>query len=471
MSQTKAKILLVDDDSQALDSTCKILKIAGYSVTIAHDGQEALDLVRAVNGKMEISFDMVVTDVRMPKINGIELLRTLSISGKKIPVVLMTAYGRIDEAVWAMKLGAVDFLMKPFKRQTLLAAVEMALKRSFKIENNLVMSGDQLIGVSTVINDLKILIKRVAPTDSTVLLNGESGTGKELVARSIHQLSKRNSSPFIAINCAAIPEQLLESELFGYEKGAFSGAINIKPGLFETANHGTLLLDEIGDMPMSLQPKLLRLLQEGEVRRLGSNVPKRVNVRLIASTHKDLHEAVKKGDFRQDLLFRLEVVGICIPALRERMEDLPELAYWFLRKNLERQGVEEKKKLIGISEEAMEILLAHTWPGNVRELSNVIERAVVFATTEQILPEDLPPHLLSLQENLKSSGKAIRSAAFSVPIAVPLGVSLKEVEELLIQKTMEATGGDKTLTARLLGINLRTVYRKIGKRHVQEESQ
>jgi len=312
---------------------------------------------------------------------------------------------------------------------------------------------DLLIGHSDAILKLKDLIRRVACTHANILLTGESGTGKELVARCLHQQSLRSSKKLIALNCAAVPEQLMESELFGFEKGAFTGATAAKEGLFEAADGGTLLLDEMGDMPVSLQAKLLRALQENEVRRLGATQSKKIDVRVIAATHKDLKEAVKQGSFRLDLLYRLEIVGIHVPPLRERAEDIPELAYHFLNKANRRHG----KEVHGFLEDTLDILAHHSWPGNIRELSNVIERAVIFATGSQISPAELPPHLIP-------AGPSFRAASSSSTIEVPIGTSLKEVEELLIRKTLEATSGDKNMTAKLLGINSRTIYRKLDKR-------
>ncbi len=457
------KILLVDDDPQALESTRKILEFAGYQVTTAVDGQSALENVRPTPGRVSPGLDLIITDVRMPRLGGLEFLRALSLCGETMPVILMTAYGRIEDAVWAMKLGAVDFLTKPFKRQALLSSVDAALKRArtrnYDHSQNIPTSGgessDLMVGRSSSMQELKALIQRVSPTQATVLLSGESGTGKELVARCIHQQSTRANRPFIALNCAAVPDQLIESELFGFDKGSFTGATGSKEGLFEAAHGGTLLLDEIGDMPMSLQTKLLRVLQEKEVMRLGTTVPKKVDVRVIAATHKDLKQQVQEGAFRSDLLYRLEVIGIHVPPLRDRLEDIPMLAYHFLRTACRRHN----KEVQGVSEETLKVLMSHSWPGNVRELSNVIERAVVFVSGNTISPLELPPHLVSnailTQPELKSHASTIE---------VPLGTSLKDVEELLIRKTLEATSGDKNMTAKLLGINSRTIYRKLDKR-------
>lgn len=468
-----SKILLVDDDPQALESTRKILELSGYEVVTATNGQVALDYVRANSQRPGSQFDIVVTDVRMPKLGGLEFLRALSLCGEKMPVILMTAYGRVEDAVWAMKLGAVDFLTKPFKRQALLLSVEVALKRarakvaevSIPLSSpNTAMEG--LIGKSQPIENLKELIRRVAPTQVTVLLNGESGTGKELVARCIHQQSPRARSAFIALNCAAVPEQLMESELFGFEKGAFTGAIASKRGLFEAAHGGTLLLDEIGDMPLSLQAKLLRVLQEGEVRPIGSTTSKKVDVRVVAATHKDLKQAVQEGSFRQDLLFRLEVMEVSIPPLRERIVDISDLAYHFLNISNKRHGKEVKS----ITDEALSILQGYAWPGNVRELSNVIERAVVLSMNSQISLTDLPSHLIASAAEI-SSKAGVLPVSSSSTIAVPLGTPLKDVEELLIRKTLEATSGDKNMTAKLLGINSRTIYRKLDKKPSEKDSE
>ena len=461
---TMEKILLVDDDPQALASTRKILEFAGFEVVTASDGQGAIDLVRAMAGRLEGCFQLVLTDVRMPRLGGLEFLRALALCGETMPVILMTAYGRVEDAVWAMKLGAVDFLTKPFKRQTLLSSVDLALKRSrsrapgnvHEVSPTVEGHGLALMGHSRVMQELKSLIRRVAPTQATVLLTGESGTGKERVARFLHQQSVRSEKPFVALNCAAVPEQLIESEIFGFEKGAFTGATVAKEGLFESAHEGTLLLDEIGDMPLAVQAKLLRVLQEGEVRRLGATLAKTVNVRVIAATHKDLKQEIAAGKFRLDLLYRLEVVGIHIPPLRERSEDIRELAYYFLKLTSAKHG----KVVSEISPETFAFLERHTWPGNVRELSNVIERAVVFASGEIITPPDLPSHLLG--DSFRPETKNL--AGWASSISVPLGTPLKDVEELLIRKTLEATAGDKNMTAKLLGINSRTIYRKLDKR-------
>lgn len=450
-----AFILLVDDDPQGLESTRKILELSGYEIAVAEDGRAALD--RLGNGG-EKPVDLVVSDVRMPRLSGIDFLRAISLRGDGVPVILMTAFGRVEDAVWAMKLGAVDFLTKPFKRQALLAAVEAALRRARGVvaaAGKAPDAGDEADPASSsrASADLRDLIRRIAPTTATVLLTGESGTGKERAAKLIHRLSARSEGSFIALNCASLPESLIESELFGFEKGSFTGASGAKAGLFEAANGGTLLLDEIGDMPLAVQASLLRVLQEGETRRVGAVAARKVDVRVIAATHRDLRRAVSEGRFREDLLFRLEVISVRVPPLRERMEDLPALASQFASLSARRHG----KSAEGISPEAMALLLAHPWPGNVRELANVVERAVVLSTTSRIEAADLPPHLSS-----RELREAARVALASEPaISVRIGTPLKDVEELLIRKTLEATEGDKAMTARLLGINSRTIYRKL----------
>jgi len=463
------KILLVDDDPQSLESTCKILEFSGFEVFTATDGQSALSWVRPTpvgaageSGRSPMEFDLVISDVRMPRMGGLEFLKALSLCGQNLPVILMTAFGRVEDAVWAMKLGAVDFLTKPFKRQTLLASVDAALKRSQgralerSSKSAVDASSDStyaLLGQSSQIQELRHQIQQVAPTLATVLVVGESGTGKELVARCLHLQSSRGRGPFIALNCAAVPEQLMESELFGYEKGSFTGAHGSKEGLFEAAHGGTLFLDEIGDMPLSLQAKLLRVLQDQQLRRVGATQSRKVDVRIVAATHKDLKKAVVDGKFREDLLYRLEVITLQVPALRERKSDLSELIIHFLSHANSRHN----KQVSTLVPEALKALSEHSWPGNVRELSNVIERAVIFAQGSQITLAELPSHLVKES----ASRGSMKVDPSGTTISVPLGTSLKDVQDLLIRKTLEATDGDKNMTAKLLGINSRTIYRKL----------
>lgn len=440
-------ILLVDDDIQGLASTRKILELQGYTVQTAVDGREALDQIQSQHQDI----GLVITDVRMPRMGGLEFLKAMSVIRKTVPVVLMTAHGRVEEAVWAMKFGAVDFLTKPFKRQALLSAVERCLRLTGSV-SEMDASGNThgraypMVGRSHAMQELRDLLRRVAPTEASVLITGESGSGKELVARHVHHLSPRSRGPFIALNCGAIAESLLESELFGHEKGAFSGAIASKAGLFEAANGGVLFLDEIGDMPLSAQTKLLRVLQEREVRRVGATESRPVDVRVVAATHHDLRKRVSEGLFREDLLFRLDVVTIRVPALNERKEDIEVLAAHFLALFRERHA----KPVLDLSPEALACLKSHPWPGNIRELSNVLERAVVFCDSDRITPANLP--------------QSLRASTPARTIEIPIGASLDEVEELLIQKTLEATHGDKEMTARLLGVNSRTIYRRLEKK-------
>ncbi len=441
-------ILVVDDDVQGLDSTRRILEWAGFRVVVARDGEEALEFVRSSERSDGERIDAILTDVRMPRMTGLEFLKALSAISCRIPVVLMTAFGSIEDAVWAMKIGAVDFLSKPFKKKQLVDAIELALSRSVQMPE----SGSQ--GHSTRMAMLREQVRKVARTQATVLIQGESGAGKERIARELHEASARATGPFVAINCAAIPDNLLESELFGCEKGAFSGADHARKGLFEAASGGTLLLDEIGDMPLLLQSKLLRVLQEGEVRRVGSTRTTRVDVRVLAATHQNLRELVAQGRFREDLLYRLEVIVLQVPALRERSEDVLPLARQFLVEAGSRHG----KRLLGFSSDAERLLTSHSWPGNVRELFNAVERAVVLSSSDRIESSDLPATLQA----------GVPDASLHGSIAVPLGTALRDVEDLLIRRTLEATDGDKALTARLLGITSRTIYRKLDRREEGE---
>ena len=437
------KILLVDDDPESLHSTARILRFAEHEVTPVDSGEAALSALKAFRP------DLVVTDVRMPGMSGFEFVEAYKKIGLSIPFIVMTAFGDVKDAVWAMKMGAVDFLLKPFKRQALLEAIEGLKVRLSKIDRDSFSGSLEGGGNSRAMKKLSILIEQVAKTDASVLVLGESGSGKEQVAKWIHEKSAVSQGPFVAVNCAAIPENLIESELFGYEKGAFSGASQSKAGLIESANGGTLLLDEIGDMPLSMQTRLLRFLEEQTIRRLGSNVEKKVDVRVIAATHRNLPQWVKEQKFRQDLYYRLDVMTLHVPPLRDRMEDIPDLTRIFLKRFSESY----QKPLVSIDAAAEAILFNHSWPGNVRELSNVLERAVVLNHTGVVTPADLPPHLISEQPPQMGEGS----------ITIPLGMSLKEIEDLMIKKALQATEGDRAEAARLLGVNERTIYRRINK--------
>lgn len=436
------KVLLVDDDHEALQSTGKILGFAGHEVVQAESGLQALGMIESVKP------DLIVTDVRMPGMTGMEFMEACNRRGHRIPFIVMTAHAGWQDAVWAMKLGAVDFLEKPFKRQALLDGVEQVGKR-VRISGNGTGSNG-LVGSSRVMAELRMLIDQIGRTEASVLLTGESGTGKEQVSRLIHEKSRSAKGPFVAVNCAAIPADLIESELFGFEAGAFTGAGRAKTGLIESANGGTLLLDEIGDMPLSLQPKLLRVLEEQQIRRLGSNLERKVEVRVIAATHQNLAKLVQEGRFRQDLFYRLDVMTLGLPALRDRLEDIPELTQYFLQRFSKAHG----KPITGIDTEAQALLLGHHWPGNVRELSNALERAVVLNQGGLIACNDLPPHLGRNADPVQDpSGK----------IVIPLGMSLKEMEDLMFRRALEASGGDRAEAARMLGVAERTIYRWITK--------
>jgi two-component system response regulator HydG len=367
-------------------------------------------------------------------------------------VIVMTAYGTVETAVQAMKQGAYDFLTKPLRRAEVVRAVTRALERSAlrreneELREELARAGRSrdLIGTSPSVRRAVDLVQQVAPARTTVLLQGESGTGKEVFARAIHRLSGRKG-PFVAVNCAAIPESLMESELFGHEKGAFTGAVATKPGQFQLAEHGTLLLDEIADMPLNLQAKLLRVLQEGEVQRVGGALPQRVDVRLLAATNRDLEAEVEAGRFRADLYYRLAVICIELPPLRQRADDVTSLAQYFLR----RFALQNGKPTLALSHEAMAALQSYAWPGNVRELENAMERAVVLARGETIMPSDLPE-------------RVARSEGGRSEISFAAGTPLEEIERMAIAETLRLTSGDKRRAAALLGIAVRTLYRRIG---------
>ncbi|MBX6332305.1 MAG: sigma-54-dependent Fis family transcriptional regulator, partial [Gemmatimonadaceae bacterium] len=380
------KILIVDDEPGLRQTLSRILGAEGYANVTAADGEEALAILAAE------PIDIVLCDLRMPRMSGLEFLDRFHAQGANALVIAMSAYGDADQAIAAMQRGAYDYIQKPFRAEELILCVRKAAEREKlrakveQLEDELrTIRGSRIVGHSDAIRTALDLARKVARHPSTVLLTGESGTGKELIARLIHRASPRAAEPFVAVNCGAIPEPLLESELFGHAKGAFTGAITDKAGLFEEANGGTLFLDEIGELPLALQVKLLRALQEGEVRRVGANTARRVDVRVIAATNRDLAADVASGRFRGDLYYRVNVVTIRLPALRERREDIPELALHFLRQTNARLGLSVEL----ISPAAMRLLMEYPWPGNVRELENVIERALVLTAGPTIEPEHL----------------------------------------------------------------------------------
>jgi two-component system response regulator HydG len=366
----------------------------------------------------------------------------------------MTAFAEVDIAVEAMRQGAYHFIQKPLKRPETLLTIARALEkqalvvenRSFREQLETGRHFSSIIGRSSVMRELLTKVQQIAPSSASVLINGESGTGKEIFANTLHAVSPRKNNPLIKVNCAALPDTLLESELFGYEKGAFTGAAMRKPGRFELADGGTLFLDEIGDMPRPLQVKLLRVLQEGEFERLGGTKTIRVDVRIITATNRDLASEVKAGNFREDLFYRLNVITLHLPPLRERKEDIPLLADNFLKKYSEKN----QKTIQGVSRDALDALIAYNWPGNVRELENAIEQAVVLTQSDVITRADLPS---TVQPGESHTGQ--------LSIAVPLGATMEEIERRVISETLKATGGDKQLAAKLLGISSRTIYRKL----------
>jgi two-component system, NtrC family, response regulator HydG len=444
--ETRLRILVVDDDQAIREALSRTLEKFGYEVLLAEDGQQGLDRLR------EGEVHLLLADLQMPKLGGQELLKAAKAIAPNVEVIVITGHGTVEDAVEAMKEGAYDFITKPFKRvqleQTIRRAAEkqvLALQnRRLQARLDELQGGGGIIGTSPVMLRMLELVRQVAPSTATVLVQGESGTGKELIATALHRASPRRERAFIRVNCAALPETLLESELFGYERGAFTGAVARKEGRFELADGGTLFMDEIGDLSPATQAKLLRVLQEGEFERLGGTRTLRADVRLVAATNADLPALVREKRFREDLYYRLNVITIRVPPLRDRQEDIPLLAHHFLR----RYAAKNAKPVEGFNADTMDLLLAYPWPGNVRELENVVERAVVLTREPLISPADLP-------ETLGGSDPVARQ------VVIAIGTSLEEVEDRLIDETLRYTKGDKTLAARLLGIATRTIYRRM----------
>ncbi|HSW40579.1 MAG TPA: sigma-54 dependent transcriptional regulator [Acidobacteriota bacterium] len=436
------EILVVDDEPQMLIAINETLRRRGYVITTAGSGMEALRTLK------EKYYRMVITDMRMPEVSGLDLLRKIKNLAPQTPVVLLTAYGTVQNAVDAMKDGAFDYLLKPFSSESLENVVRRALdSASAKHEK----ASHEIITQDPVFSRILEQAGRAAASSATVLVEAESGTGKELLARMIHSRSRRSPGPFVAVNCAALPENLLESELFGFEKGSFTGAASSKPGKFELANGGTLLLDEIGEMAPILQAKLLRVLQEKEVDRIGGKEPVGIDVRVIATTNRDLPSLVKEGRFRQDLYYRLNVVRLTIPPLRKRQGDIALLVDFFCK----RYGKEYGGQHQGLSGKAMDKLLSYHWPGNVRELENTVQRAAALCRDAVIQAEDLlfsGQFLMLSDETTGGQSPAPRVSA---------GVTMREMEKQLICKTLEDTGGNRTRAARSLGISLRTLRNKL----------
>ncbi len=453
MGNTIGRILVVDDDLAHSTTLKTLLSIWGYDVICVEDGEDAVYFVK------KTPFDLILMDIKMIKIDGIEALKRIKGYNPAIPIIMMTAYSSVESAVEALKAGAYDYLIKPLDFDALRLNIQRALEHlELKKENKRLKQSlgenfdfNNIIGKSESIKKLLEKVAMVAPSDANVLITGESGTGKELIARAIHLNSNRKQGPFITVNCAALTETLLESELFGHEKGAFTGADKRREGRFVGANNGTIFLDEIGEMPMSMQPKLLRVIQEKEVQPLGSDKTVKVDVRIIAATNRDLEDEVIKGNFREDLFYRLNVVNLHMPSLRDRRDDIPILANYFLKLYAEKN----KKQIKGITPRAMDLLLKHNWPGNVRELENAMEHAVVLSTGEYISEKELPLRIRkNLQPNIiEEDAKTARDQA----------ISLDEIEKQAIIRALKIAGGNKSEAARILKINRRTLYLKMGK--------
>jgi two-component system response regulator HydG len=444
MEEAQPVVAIVDDDKNNLLSLEKVFSREGMKVLTALGGREALDQCR------NASVDVVLTDLMMPGMDGNELLDAVKTVSPDTEVVLMTAYGSVESAVAAMKKGAYDFVEKPLKRQMIVKTVRKALeKHSLVLENRTLrkrlmkFEKRTIVGNSPVFRRTFEVALQAAPSMATMLILGESGTGKELVARAIHENSPRADNPFVAVNCAAIPETIMEAELFGYERGAFTGAVQRRAGRFKEADGGTIFLDEVGEMSPAVQVKLLRVLQEGEFEPLGGKTT-RVDVRVVAATNRDLEEEVERGNFREDLFYRLNVIVVNLPPLRQRLEDVPLLADHFLSQFAQRND----KQVDGIGPEAMDLLTSYYWPGNVRELENIVERAVVLTRDRVIGPADLPQRITDEER-------------FQGQITVSIGTPLDEIELRMIRETLRYTKGDKKLAAQLLGIATRTIYRKL----------
>ncbi len=498
-----AKILVVDDEPSMVDVLCTLLRGQGHEVVPANAGDRAIQILPQINP------DLIITDIKMTPVGGMEVLRAAKQYDSKIGVIMITAYATVESAVEAMKIGAYDYVSKPFKIDELQITVDRALKFEQALDENRYMKQmlrqkcrfENIIGSSPKMHEVFRMMEKVSATDSTVLILGESGTGKELVAKALHFNSRRQDKKFVPINCSALPEQLLESELFGHRKGAFTGATNDKKGLFQEADGGTIFLDEIGWMATSLQTKLLRVLQERELRRVGDTQSEKVDVRVLAATNQPLQTRIKEGTFREDLFYRISVIPIELPSLRERAEDIPELVYHFLA---HRQSPTSEAPRI--KDDAMEVLMNYTWPGNVRELENAIERAVALCDNSVIEVKDLPPRVTEAVEKAEKKHKFVPKPRTEEPVPVPAGTNgagthseevvvprlgeprsplvasartvepagpprglndfLQEQETNYIRSVLDRTGGDKKEAARLLGISIATLYRKLGEQPV-----
>jgi DNA-binding NtrC family response regulator len=443
----KSKVLVVDDEPAIREVLEMILQEWGYEVRLASDGMEAKEIVESFDP------DIVISDVVMPQLSGLDLLRALKAGNPARPVILVTAHASIDLAVESMKQGAQDFITKPMdypKLRAILKAAESDNEQrqtSKKLTSQLERGSGfgEFVGTSKAMQEVYDLLQSISSSDASAIICGESGTGKELAARTIHRLSARANGPFIAVNSAAIPETLIESEVFGHEKGAFTGAINVRQGCFELANGGTLFLDEIAEMPLILQPKLLRVLEDGKVRRLGGKQEYSFDVRVIAATNREPRQAIQDGKLREDLYYRMTVFTVPLPPLRERKEDIPLLAQCFIKEFNHKHSANVE----AMRDEAFDIVNAYSWPGNVREFRNVMERAVILAKGEWIESHHLPPYLRS------------PATESSTKIVLPVGITAAEAERELILRTLKRTGNNKAEAARQLGLDVKTIRNKL----------
>lgn len=453
----KSRILVVDDEESIREFLEIMLKKEGYEVSTAEDGLKAKEVLQ------KKSFDMVISDLQMPNVTGIELLKHVKESYPETVFMLITAFGTTETAVEAMKMGAYDYVTKPFKIDEVRMNIANALKsqhlevevRTLKKELVREYSFQNMVGNSAPMHAIFDLIKRVSHSNTNILITGESGTGKEVIAKSIHYSGPLKDKPFVTVNCGAIPENLMESEMFGHKKGSFTGAVVDKTGLFEVANNGTLFLDEVGELPLSVQVKLLRAIQERIIRRVGATEDTKVEVRIIAATNRNLEDMVAKGTFRQDLFYRLNVINIKSPALRDRADDIPLLAQFFLKKYNERLG----KNISSISDEAMTIMKKYNYPGNVRELENMIERTVALEAGSTILPESLPPMVNTSSGRKMASSHEIEVGEDGLDLDKVIG----QIEKEVLIKAIHAAGGVKKKAAKLLKISFRSMRYRIEK--------
>jgi len=439
----KNSILIVEDDSELRGTLCEGLSKAGNTIHLAGTAEEAIRLID------QKAFDLVITDIRLPGLNGLQLLDSIKNKSAYTPVIMMTGFGTVQNAVDAMKKGAFEYLLKPFSLSLMDQVVEKALENNLvKEETRQAPSDFSPLSVPIITKDRKMqdimeLCKRVAPSKATLLVQGESGTGKELIARFVHRYSQRNQGPYIAVNCASLPESLLESELFGHEKGAFTGAIGKKMGKFELAHRGTILLDEISEMNTFLQAKILRVLQENEVDRIGGQHPIPIDIRVIATTNRNLEDCIAKGEFREDLFYRLNVISVKLPPLRERAEDIELLVEYFLKEFSEGYG----KPVHSISESALSWLKKQEWRGNIRELKNSLQRAVLMSSQPVLTPQDFGSEEMDVPEEKREGD--------------PSTLSLRVMEKKLIFHALEKTNGNRTHAAKILGISIRTLRNKL----------